>query len=209
MPRPKRETRDELLADTRSRLLQAAAEEIAREGFVGANINRIARAAGYAKGTIYNYFPSKRALMEALIDEVAGDHYQYVAERVLAVDEPRRRLERFFEAGFDFVIEHLPRARAMVVTLYGPDAAFNTALFDAYQPMFQLVAEEILTPGIAAETLRPVDAYQTAVMLMTIYLGTASQVDDQGHPWLPAGQVAEFALNALSRAGQPPEESTN
>lgn len=202
MPRPRREAREEMLADTRQRLLQAAAEEIAQEGFVGANVNRVAQAAGFAKGTIYNYFPSKRALMEALIEEIAGEHYAYVAQRVLAVEDPRRRLEAFFAAGFDFVIEHLPRARAMIVTLYGPDAAFNAALFAAYQPMFALIAAEILAPGMADGTFRPVDAYQTAVMLMTIYLGTASQVNEQGRPWLPAGQVADFALSALSRAGQ-------
>jgi hypothetical protein len=38
------------LAETRQRLLEAAASEFAREGYTGANINRISQAAGFAKG---------------------------------------------------------------------------------------------------------------------------------------------------------------
>jgi hypothetical protein len=36
-----------------------------------------------------------------------------------------------------------------------------------------------------------------AMLLMTIYLGAGSQVDQQGRPWLDAGQVADFAVHAL------------
>jgi hypothetical protein len=32
---------------------------------------------------------------------------------------------------------------------------------------------------------------------MTVYLGTASQVDERGHPWLDPRQVAQFTLNGL------------
>jgi AcrR family transcriptional regulator len=44
---------------TRARLLTAAAAEFARAGFERASVDAISLAAGYAKGTIYNYFPSK------------------------------------------------------------------------------------------------------------------------------------------------------
>jgi AcrR family transcriptional regulator len=75
MPRYKETDRQESMGRTRQLLLQAATAEFAREGYAGANINRISRAAGFAKGTIYNYFPSKRALMLALMDEIARAHF--------------------------------------------------------------------------------------------------------------------------------------
>ena len=56
MPRPPKNTREQVLNQTRQQLLQAAAEEFAGRGYSGANINRISLAAGFAKGTIYNYF---------------------------------------------------------------------------------------------------------------------------------------------------------
>jgi AcrR family transcriptional regulator len=63
MPRFKEEDRNQLKGETRRALLEAAALEFAREGYNGANINRISTAAGYAKGTIYNYFESTRSCM--------------------------------------------------------------------------------------------------------------------------------------------------
>lgn len=64
MPRISREERKRV----RARLLGSAAHHFAEHGFSGANINRISIDAGCAKGTVYNYFPSK----EALFAEVLG-----------------------------------------------------------------------------------------------------------------------------------------
>ena len=57
---------------TRARLLAAAAQEFARSGFERANVDGISLAAGYAKGTIYNYFPSKEELFLAVVEEASA-----------------------------------------------------------------------------------------------------------------------------------------
>jgi AcrR family transcriptional regulator len=44
---------------TRASLLEAAAEEFGRVGLERASVDAISLAAGFAKGTIYNYFSSK------------------------------------------------------------------------------------------------------------------------------------------------------
>ena len=50
MPRHKDAERDAVMSETRRLLLDAATAEFAQEGYNGANINRISRAAGFAKG---------------------------------------------------------------------------------------------------------------------------------------------------------------
>lgn len=50
----------------REAILAAAEAEFAEKGFAGAGIKDIARRAGVADGTIYNYFPGKDALLEEL-----------------------------------------------------------------------------------------------------------------------------------------------
>ena len=70
-PRHRKAIRDDVMQETRQLLLEASAGEFARHGFDGANVNRIARAAGFSIGTVYNYFPSKQELMLAFIDETA------------------------------------------------------------------------------------------------------------------------------------------
>jgi AcrR family transcriptional regulator len=54
---------------TRAKLLTAAAEEFARAGFERASVDAISLAAGYSKGTIYNYFSSKEDLFLAVVEE--------------------------------------------------------------------------------------------------------------------------------------------
>ncbi len=49
-------------------LLDAAFEVFTEKGFSAARLEEIAARAGVGKGTLYLYFPSKEALLEALID---------------------------------------------------------------------------------------------------------------------------------------------
>jgi AcrR family transcriptional regulator len=199
MPRYKETDRQESMGRTRQLLLQAATAEFAREGYAGANINRISRAAGFAKGTIYNYFPSKRALMLALMDEIARAHFAYVSEHVAQENAPVRRLECFFEAGFAWVTENLDPARVMIATLNGPDPEFKLTMYEAYQPMFQLVGRDIVALGVERGLFRQVEPIAAANLLMTIYLGVGSQVNDEGRHWFTPAQVTDLLLDGLRK----------
>ena len=59
-------------------LLQATARILVREGFDKASTNRIAEVAGVSVGSLYQYFPSKEALVAAVIDR----HSQEVMQAV-------------------------------------------------------------------------------------------------------------------------------
>ncbi|WP_231686881.1 TetR/AcrR family transcriptional regulator [Bacillus sp. JCM 19034] len=53
--------------DKRKRILDAAFHEFAENGYGNASTNRIVKAAGIAKGTLFNYFADKRTLYHYLI----------------------------------------------------------------------------------------------------------------------------------------------
>jgi AcrR family transcriptional regulator len=57
------------LGSSRERLLDAAAQVFARDGYSGASIDRIAAEAGLSKGAVYWNFASKEELFFALLDE--------------------------------------------------------------------------------------------------------------------------------------------
>ena len=59
--------------DKMEKLLQAAAQVISEKGYANAKISEIAETAGIGKGTVYEYFSSKEALLEGLL--------QYILER--------------------------------------------------------------------------------------------------------------------------------
>ena len=199
MPRYKEIDRQEMREQTRQLLLQAATAEFARQGYARANINRISQSAGFAKGTVYNYFASKRTLMLALIDEIARAHFDYVSEHVLRPDDPVCRLERFYEAGFAWVTDNLEQARVMITTLNGPDPEFKLRMYGAYQPMFQLVGRDIVAVGVERGILNDVEPEATSRLLMTIYLGIASQVNEQGRPWFSPDQITDLLLDGLRK----------
>ena len=199
MPRHQSDTRDYVISETRTRLLQAAAEAFAAKGYDLANVNHISQAAGFATGTIYNYFPSKRDLMHAFIDEAADLHVGAITSRVRQTPDSVERVRIFFEAGFAYVEENIVRSQAIFNTLYGPDEDFKARIGQAYRPLFDLLSQEVLVSGTASGHFRPLEPGPTAALIMTIYLGTGSQFGPGDSLIFKAGQVADFVLRALQK----------
>jgi AcrR family transcriptional regulator len=191
--------REAILSETRAGLLRAAADEFARNGFSAANVNAIAAAAGFAVGTLYNHFPNKRAVMDALIDHVALAQTSAIRESVGQERDPRRRLLRFFEAGFRFVEDNPSEARVAIGAAYGADLDFRNRLYQAYDELFTLIIEDILVAGQKSNDFRKTDPYTTAALIMSVYLGASSQVDDDGKIWLEPRQVARFVRQGIER----------
>jgi AcrR family transcriptional regulator len=67
-PPRQRRTRAEQQAETRARLLEAAAEAFAAQGFEGASIDGITERAGYTRGAFYSNFSDKAELLLELSD---------------------------------------------------------------------------------------------------------------------------------------------
>lgn len=199
MPRLASTTRDEVLTDNRHKLLQAAATEIANKGFAAANINKISLAAGFAKGTIYNYFPGKRELMLALIDEIGLAHTRFIVNVVKIEADPTPKLARFFRAGFNYVKQYPNQSRIAINVIYGHDTIFKQRIYAAYEPLFELLIADVIKDGMERGEFKPVDADMTASFLMSLYLGSCSQIDLDGNVWFDPDQVAAFVLDGLRK----------
>jgi AcrR family transcriptional regulator len=69
--------REAQTAETRRRILQAAAEELVRFGYAKASVAGIATTAGVSRETVYHLVGGKAALLKAVYDvAVVGDHDQ-------------------------------------------------------------------------------------------------------------------------------------
>lgn len=68
MDTPRKRPRQQRSRDTVHTVLEAAAQVFEREGYA-ATTNRIAERAGVSIGTLYQYFPNKRALLYALAEQ--------------------------------------------------------------------------------------------------------------------------------------------
>lgn len=202
MPRLPTATKGNILIETRKRLLETATVEFASNGFTSANINQISTLAGYAKGTIYNYFPSKRDLMLALIDETGAKHTEYIVTRVMAANDPVERVREFFRAGFAFVEQYPMQARIAISVVYGHDEEFKQRIYQTYTRLFSLIIQDIVEFGTTQGDFKPINSDTTAAMLMSLYLGSCSQRNADGKVLFDPDQVAAFALEGLQLQGQ-------
>lgn len=73
MDKPRRLSREESQALTRRKLLAAARQEFAREGYGGTSVEKVAEAAGYSKGAVYSNFGGKEELFQAAFEDQSSD----------------------------------------------------------------------------------------------------------------------------------------
>ncbi|MBI1317606.1 MAG: TetR family transcriptional regulator [Candidatus Hydrogenedens sp.] len=69
-----------LKEEVRTRILKAGRAEFLEKDFQSANMRSIAKRAGCGLSNLYNYFKSKDALFEALVEPTMMDFYQVIAE---------------------------------------------------------------------------------------------------------------------------------
>ena len=60
-------------------ILKATAQVLAAEGVDRVNTNRVAEVAGVSIGSLYQYFPNKESMMQALIDSYASRLVQHLS----------------------------------------------------------------------------------------------------------------------------------
>jgi AcrR family transcriptional regulator len=110
-------------ANTRRRLIDAAAKVIGRYGYAGASIARITAQAGVAHGAFYLHFANQQALFDVLLPILGREMLDHIAEAVRdshTLDELERR---GLKANFDYLVEHPALYRIMnEAQLYAPDA---------------------------------------------------------------------------------------
>ena len=84
MPRPRTTPRKKAVQarsqETVEIILAATARVLVKEGYDRASTNRIALAAGVSVGSLYQYFPSKEALVAALVERHMNEMRAVVAE---------------------------------------------------------------------------------------------------------------------------------
>lgn len=140
-------------ADTRGRLLDAAAHVMRTLGFARTTTREIAKASGYSEATIYKHFPDKTALFLAVLHERLPPFGPFVRELGEGTgDRPvRDRLAALAAAAVAFYLESFPVSASIFAepTLL---AAHRTALAGrAAGPGYPLTA---LTDYLSAEQRR-------------------------------------------------------
>jgi TetR/AcrR family transcriptional regulator, transcriptional repressor of aconitase len=81
-------TREQSQALTREKLLRSASEVVARNGYEGATVERIAEEAGFSKGAFYSNFSSKEDILLQLLEGNTGRDVKELTELLSDVADP-------------------------------------------------------------------------------------------------------------------------
>ncbi len=136
---------------TRARLLAAAAAEFGRVGLERASVDAISLAAGFAKGTIYNYFASKEELFLAVVEEASR---QAAGVGAVPREAPARERLEAMVAGFcTWAGGHDAFARVLVRECLMGTPGLYSRVIGAEAPLVGDL-EAIVRQGMEREELR-------------------------------------------------------
>jgi len=81
--------------DPKTRILEAALKEFAVDGFGGARMDNIAKAAEINKAMLFYYFSSKKNLYQTVITDVLKQYIEHVKDLITPTLSPEKMLNQF------------------------------------------------------------------------------------------------------------------
>jgi AcrR family transcriptional regulator len=151
-------TQAERTEATRARLIATARRLFAEKGFAGTSTEEILSEASVSRGALYHHFPSKTDLFQATFEAVEDDLTTQVMTAAGATSDPKRMLERGFEAFLDQCRN--PEVQRIVMidgaTVLGWDtwhALDERYGFGAIKAVLELAAEQGTIPAASVESM--------------------------------------------------------
>ncbi len=135
-PRPRRGDP----AETRQRLIVAAAKLFNRVGYHGTDSNRIAREAGYSPGTFYKHFKEKRDIFLAAYEGWIVSEWEAFQIELASGAEPQDMARRLVEVQVDFHTRWRG-LRASLLELVFADAVVRRFYRDQRRRQLDLMAQ--------------------------------------------------------------------
>jgi AcrR family transcriptional regulator len=189
MPRISASTKETV----RARLLETAARHFARDGLQGANVDAISLDAGFAKGTLYNYFRSK----EELFAEVLAEGCRRAVQRYAAArprGSVRERLMALAAADVAILREDEGFQKVLVREVMSFRKETYPLIVAHLAPYVEKV-EEILAEGVAAGEVRnDRPLRQLALLFVGILALLYVQHWGSGGLWPDLEEIPELAV---------------
>jgi AcrR family transcriptional regulator len=163
-------------ARTRSRLRQAALEVFADRGYVAARVEDIVAVAGVSHGTFYLYYPSKSALLDALIEDTAAG-LRAVVDEPWEGPDTRTAIARIIGRFIEVYADNATLVRAWIEAS-AHDQRFLVRLREVRDEYVARVASA-LEPVLRAT---PHDPTVAAAALVAMVEGYVTRMDHGDHP---------------------------
>ena len=109
--------------ERRQQLLSVARRVFAERGFTATTMDDVARAAGFTKPILYQYFDSKTNLYREIVAETAARLLSQLEAAVETTTSPRERIEVAFRVYFDTVVSEPDAFRILFIHAHEGETA--------------------------------------------------------------------------------------
>jgi AcrR family transcriptional regulator len=187
-------TQAEDYAEKRAAIVEEAARLFAARGFDGASLADLASACGMSKSLFYHYYPSKEAILNAVMDGHMEDLLSAIDDQ--PVDDPARALQRFARRLLQLYAGAADRQKVLLYDLARLPAAERRAIVAKEKKLIAYVE------AILARAEPKAERAQLKARAM-LFFGMLNWT----HTWLKPGaglsrdDVADLAASTTLRAG--------
>ena len=190
----------------REQIVRATIRCLARDGYAGLTMKRVAAEGGVSQGILHYYFRDKAAMLAAAARRVTADLDRRVATEARGARSARERLRAVIRACLRTAIDNRD-FWTVFIEFWGEafhDRRLAAVNRQAYARARRLIGTA-LAQGISAGEIRQMNVEEAAVVVLALLDGLSLQLTfDRGLMTLPrAARAAETALFRYLATGDP------
>ncbi len=194
---------DEQILDKKTRILRAAVDVFARNGYFNARVTDVAKEAGVADGTIYLYFSGKEDLLVSIFREKARGYLASLKDVLSVTSDPAEQIRLTMRHHLAKLGEHRATAVVFQVELRQSLKFMGVVSREEvteYLQLLRTIVESGQTDGTFRANLQP-QLIANAIFGVLDEAVTTWILSDR--EYLPSDHAAELTSFVLAGLGRP------
>ena len=181
----------EITVDTQQRILDSARELIFSRSYADVGVAAICEHAGVKKGSFYHFYPSKQALIIAVLDAQFFETQSNMISKAFAEDvPPLARLERFTDMAYRFQKQLNAHTGHVLGCPFGnlanelstQDEPIRKKIQQTFAKLQNLFGGVLLAAQEAGDLAQDIDAGATAQAMLAYFEGVMLLAKNQNEP---------------------------
>jgi AcrR family transcriptional regulator len=187
--------------ETRERISRAAIDLFAEKGFDTTTVDEIAQRADVAKGTFFNYFPRKEAVLTALAEDEVEEFEAWVEAKLAEPGPARDKLFAMVDCAVESYEQDPALRRLALIELQKGEPGLVGRIHARGHAVVRRVVEAAQADGSLRADLDPDRA---TALLRSTYIGTMMQWLFRGDPQDVRGELRARLTMLLDGLAQQP-----
>ena len=151
--------------DKRTRIVKAAIRRFGHFGVDKTTMNDISQDVSMSKASLYYYFPDKNALLAASLEQVIGQSFDQVSNKLAQMDQSLAILEYLLDSRMEFITRHYKLFEYFFGSGPNPPPELTTLVTKARDSQLDLIRMS-LRFGVERGELNPMDIDEMAQIIL-------------------------------------------